>query len=663
MADQFLYPSLVVDEDSFGIPETLTPTYYFALTETPETFSVAHQREDLYVFEFKRVLAEGDFPTFEIVVENPLTGPLNLPQWLWASWHDGSNVVPLFIGRLVNIPSNIQDTVITLTYRCEPPDYEDQRIAVMNSKKVLPMWDEVFTDPTHVDNPDAVLEGYSEVWHTGATDMVVSTSDIIVGEAGTISFFFDDGEVFYDGLDQRCDGKPQTAITIEMNVGWTQQHTGTVNFGQFLVKSMNPGALAGSFPSQGSNLQGGWSVASVDIANYSLWEPQPFSFSFSWQNQAKKHRDGDTMSISESYNGFVNMGLGQHVLTESYTIIIGDPHTGRGAETHRSRTAYNVTLGTVSTATISFSLNYEAKRQRKETLRFTLRADIQPVIRSITDPPSAQTVSVPGRDVGVPLSDSSIPIGDTLRRSYFPTDRGNLSYQHGICRARAALLSGTRVGRVGWGGEFLKMSTVTCRHNAYIEDPRLAGGGKAIGKVINAELSGNGDTGEFMGTVTIGCSVGNGNAIVEMAGTPTYVDDGYMDNVQIRTGQTIFALPAADVGYSIPIDEPTDDGVQFPITDKSQVLVRVEDHIEEPEKPLTPPVKPPEAIDLTKSYVETYNQKMMEAAQANVDASNNKQAWTDIEIKTLVGGPYEQVFEGVVTDLMVTKQMDLSGIP
>ena len=73
----------------------------------------------------------------------------------------------------------------------------------------------------------------------------------------------------------------------------------------------------------------------------------------------------------------------------------------------------------------------------------------------------------------------------------------------------------------------------------------------------------------LIGNVTIQCAIGHDGTVSASAGTPAYVDAGYVDTgYQVYTGQT--AAPFADVSYSIPVLQPG--GLVYPLT-KDQVFV------------------------------------------------------------------------------------------
>ena len=158
-----------------------------------------------------------------------------------------------------------------------------------------------------------------------------------------------------------------------------------------------------------------------------------------------------------------------------------------------------------------------------------------------------------------------VPIGSVRRRSFFPTARGLQSIEYLICLARAHLLLRSRAVEVSWECGFERAIELSCRKNARVFDPRLPGG-SAIGKIIKYGFSADGDTGRLIGTVTIGCAIGFGGAVTEVAGTPTYVAEDYVEvGYQFYDGQ-IEVLPASDVGYTVPIDAPNDDGLVFPLS-------------------------------------------------------------------------------------------------
>src|SRR6185369_12962582 len=170
-------------------------------------------------------------------------------------------------------------------------------------------------------------------------------------------------------------------------------------------------------------------------------------------------------------------------------------------------------------------VRYEADRNRKEHLRFTLQAGTQPII-TLPGEDEVLNLSISGNDVGKDIA-GEFPIGSPRRRSYFPTARGLKSIEYLICLARAHLILRSRAVEVTFECSFERAIGLSCRKNARVFDGRLPGG-SAIGKIIKYGFSVDGDSGKLIGTVTIGCAIGFGNPITGSLGSPTYVEDGYV---------------------------------------------------------------------------------------------------------------------------------------
>lgn len=164
-------------------------------------------------------------------------------------------------------------------------------------------------------------------------------------------------------------------------------------------------------------------------------------------------------------------------------------------------------------------------------------------------------------------SSLGIPIGGTpdnvTARSFFPTARGLVSLEYLISRARARLRFRARAVKVGWNCRFDDAIAISCRHNATLFDPRLPGGA-ATGKVTSYSLSASGD-GKLLAHIEIGCSVGFGDSVVEITGTPEYAAPGYMQvGYQIYDGAMV-VHGSGDTSYTPPTFAGFDDGLNFPL--------------------------------------------------------------------------------------------------
>lgn len=176
--------------------------------------------------------------------------------------------------------------------------------------------------------------------------------------------------------------------------------------------------------------------------------------------------------------------------------------------------------------------------------------------------------SVQWTTLGRNPSGFAIPIGgsadNVIARAFFPTARGLRSIEYLISKARARLRYRARAVTIGWKCRFEDAVALSCRKNASLTDPRLPGG-TATGKIISYSLIGSGD-GKIFGKVEIGVTVGLGDNISPITGTPEYCDASYTGNVYQRYVGAMIAHGSNDITYSLPQYSAFDDGLSFPLT-------------------------------------------------------------------------------------------------
>lgn len=636
--------------------------FYFALSSADEpVFGSEYLRYDEYVLSFQLNQKEGDYATLSCDIKNPNAG-LYAPGtniYVWFSKDSGSDVEPIFRGRMVGLPSDLLGEVVTIQFTARPIDVAAQKSALADTLKVLPNYDEVFVSQEQRDNPDNILEGYSALWHFDRVTHEVTISDILVGEDGALDF--EDG--LYDNVKVTLESSPLSSVSFDGSVTWQQQVTGTVNLGQKKFTSYSAAGIAASWPKAGQSIGSGWSVANSAVLT-DMSDKTMITVESHYVNGQKKHNDGDTMSVDESYSGPAGYDgtLSGLTMTYSYNITIGDPESGTPASSYLNRTA--AVLGGETTAVMTLELKYDANRKREEHVKFTLTADLQPVLQPEDSSNTNDPIVVSGVDVGLPLSDSSIPIGSVENPSYFATERGLQSLQHLLCRARARLLLGARVGRVSWDVPFDDATALTLRKNAFLADARVSGG--ALGKIVEYSIQGNGDSGDFIGNVTIAGAVGNATAIEVVEGDADYIEDDYIEPAMyIHTG-TIVVLSSGDIGFTPPIFEYGDDFV-FPLTaDQVVISETITNTIEEqdaaiaanPVLPVTYYLNPSNIISL--NSLTHLNQVKLDAMRKEIEATAQEY---ELVLKSVTGGPFTTEYDIVTTILSIPKQIDLAAVP
>src|SRR5690349_12095555 len=115
--------------------------YFFAWADESEAFDPdIHARFDDDIFEFSLEHNEGDFATLNLLVKNPRVGLLapGRKRWAWFSYYTGTEIKPLFFGRLVGLPDQLQDEIISLNFIARPTDLAEQKAAVAAGLKVRP---------------------------------------------------------------------------------------------------------------------------------------------------------------------------------------------------------------------------------------------------------------------------------------------------------------------------------------------------------------------------------------------------------------------------------------------------------------------------------------------------------------------------------------------
>src|SRR4051812_13571334 len=528
--------------------------FYFAWVSATETAfdPTVHNREDEDVFGFAVEHLEGDFAGLEIEIRNPRVGLLAPARKVHAflSYDTGTEIKPLFRGRLVGIPDDINQEVVRLQFTARPDDYTAEKTALANTLKVQPYYDPVFIAKDKWDDPDAVLEARSELWHVDRVTGVLTTSDLLVGEDGNEDFLA--SEVPYDTVGVHLNQTPLRTVTMDAEVGWSQRDSGTLpiytnySFTSFLADS-----VAEDWPKAGASLGGGWTVT-VGYASTNIDNVPSDAFHTDITLNPPPDPIPEDQTVIEPPPPPPRNTVGRPIPGDWIFILTHEEVQGKSSATEASlRVREEGVIIPLVTVYGTLVVRYEADRNRKEHLRFTLQADTQPII-TLPGEDEVLNLSISGNDVGKDLA-GGFPIGSSRRRSYFPTGRGLQSIEYLICLARAHLILRSRAVEVTFECAFERATELSCRKNARIFDPRLPGG-NALGKIVWYGFSADGDSGKLIGTITIGCAIGFGGAVAETPGDPTYVAEDYVDLGYQFYQDQIQVLPAGDVGYSVPLD-------------------------------------------------------------------------------------------------------------
>jgi hypothetical protein len=568
---------------------------YFAWIDPSETvFTSGHMRWDEAIFSFKLSQNEGDPANLTAVVRRPrnvagdpigLLGP-GRKIWIWFAFDCGPDLIR-FRGRLVGVPTSLFEDLVTLEFIAKPIDLVSQKAALADSLRVLPFYDDVVIDPQRRDDPDLVLEGYTKIWHYDRETHILTVSDEITGEDGTIQFDggSDDGKVLYDGLGLTLTSGPLSRVDVNAEYNWTQQAQGSIDLTGWLAKHFTTSSVPGAFtsytftadnwPKAGASLGNGWTVTSATAYELYDWTVKTTTET---ESLTIIGPDGSTSQSSiTATNSYVGSYAGTHaqfpaiVTKDEWQTTYGKDGDGLlyPQSTSRSVEAVGAVLPE-HTIKATLVAGYTAQRPCIETVSLTLFANVQHIL---TDPADGEALQL--ADIrSVNLSEGTSPaIGDPGRRSYISTSRGNQSIQYLICLAKAQLMRRARVVEIAFAPKLSRICEVTLRKNAFLSEPRV---GNATGKIIGYSLALDGSNGKIDCEIRIGCAIGYGGFITAVTGTPTYCDVAYTGpDYQQFINRTV--LLDSSVGYSPVNSNPQDDGIIFLGSGPSLPSVVVED--------------------------------------------------------------------------------------
>lgn len=603
--------------------------YFFAWVMSGEQFDPEiHAVENENIFEFAIEHSEGDFATLRILIRNPRVGLLAPGRKVWAyfSKRTAPGVIePLFYGRLIGVPEQLQDEVVELNFIARPEDYANQKAYLADSLKVAPYWDPVWFSPDTIDDPDNILESRPALWHVDRVSHAVSISDINIGEDGTIDIGALVG--LYDSLNITYQQNPVRRVNVFADVSWEQQKQGVIDLtpGGMGIISYTGEGIFNAWPAPQQQVGGGWfwSLSTIGV----LSGPIPSELVAQGTPDNSAYIDG----------GF-DTGLGVFAVTPSQNI---------GYSYHVAIPKWKMIA--------NLQLGYDATRRKKDIATIVLEADVQP---TLTEPEDQETIDLT-------LSTSEVAAQGAITPDapvYFSTPRGQQSLEYLIAVARAHLLARARAVDVSIDVPiaYAIAQDISLRKNATITDPRLPGGA-ATGKIKGYSLSLR--EGKENCNVVIGCTVGRGGTVEVSAGTPTYCEEAYCGNdYQFYTGKTVAPF-ASDIAYEVIEGLPAvDDGIDFNRLRTTAVLeFGIRQKITTLQDGFVPGLQAMnrEPVSEQEEQIDRWGIRVDNAGR--IDVQNYKYDVLHIKLKDLTGGPFETPFAVNTTQLKIAKTIDLEA--
>lgn len=511
---------------------------------------------------------EGEFATLNIEVQRPSSGLLNLSRKRWAwfsvSFDGGATIIPMFHGRVNGVPDYSSNKIIKIKLIARPDNYESLKALVAENLKVAPFWDDVFLAENATD-PDTVLTARSALWDTPRVSLDLGIGDIIVGEDGTI--VVDESQCLYEDFELSYNGSPMRRINVKADVTWTQTAEGDVDLtetlynafgavgsanGMPVIKTFTGENLKSDWPKPLADLGGGWSMAEASTVISASWK-KGGQYKVQYKATAPEtHVTQEKVAVAGE-NGALSDQFSRPLTLPSKSFQLITPLA-----------TYDVIFN-LSLLAFRFLTHYAAARQRTESISFSLEADVQ-AVGFEAGASEQEEIDLHSDYISGPIDPGgATPIGDLRRNSYFKTDRGQQSFIFLLMMARARLLMKSRIADVKFSvGGWELLVLITCRTNIELHDRRLPGG-VAVGKVKGYTFKADGDSGEFLTSVVMGCTVGNGSTITPIAGDNDYSVDYDEDYEKVNGAQLEIAGLEGAITYQ-SFDDFTvydDDGVDF----------------------------------------------------------------------------------------------------
>jgi hypothetical protein len=536
----------------------------FAWVGPEESFlGSIHGREDERIFHLEIGQKEGAYARARVVIQNPGYGLLwpSHKQHAFISF-DGDLV---FRGRLIGMPSQIDGELVTLDFTAIRHDSEAKKKALCQEIKDNGVYDRLF----FTEEPELkdLLQAYTALSYWNRTTGDLMLSDIFRGRQHKDL----GGHFFRDSLKVTVAHEPLQAVNLEMKTEWMQQARGVCEIGHHIKRACRGGYLSSL---TGESLEKAW------------WNEQTSLGSNGYrveQSHLKPLKPLDKKTFPSVSDAFWHGG-------------------DKPKKVQFPRKWYDLQL----------RLGWSYRQKRRELALLTLKHNVQDLggggqrtktlqfcLASILGRNSfwePNHIYTPGFQVlheeGVykcirrhqsgeffnprkwVKQDNHVHVhGQAARATFFPTDRGQEAIAYALEVAKAHLAASARCIHVNIAGHLNDLKDITLDHNLTIHDPRLPGG-TVKGKVIGYRFIVDGQTGERLGKVRLGVSIGTGMSVTEaFRDYHTYAEEDVWDE-NPNYGDEIYNRSTSTICFRLKEDQIPPMGIQRPAMLTERELVQ-----------------------------------------------------------------------------------------
>ena len=373
----------------------------------------------------------------------PLTSPSGQQSYTPSLYIPGTTIIPLFFGELLGVPTDLFAEKITLKFIARSMNYIDMKQAVAETLKIPGNYEPIFLDDKKRDDPDAILEGWSKLYHVDRTTLQVTASDVLVGEDGTTVFPESPAEqsAIYKSMKVKIGQAPLTNVQVQASVHWVQRSVNVVEGPDVTVSSYTGATFLSDWSGMhGKGLGGGWTVESVYVNDPFMVQHTPtWHISTNTQSYGSlANYDCAVVSTAEAQSGPALLGPALNgTLITYFQDGICNPYSSPPTNTPSKVELVRVYVP-LWALNCTWTLRYNAKREFTEIAFLTVTANTQAILTSPTVEQDTLLIKMSG-EVGEPVliydawsdfAGQSVPFGQLIFPNN-PTFAGGLSYQ--IC--------------------------------------------------------------------------------------------------------------------------------------------------------------------------------------------------------------------------------------
>jgi hypothetical protein len=457
-------------------------TTYFAWVSEGEHFDPnIHGRCDLDILELTIDHREG-----EVALANVVVAQATLPVWDRRHVFISHENTLLFSGRLVGLPVEISNELVSLELTAEPVDAYVQLENIGAELKQPPYWDSSFVEPTEHNNPAEWLEARSALFAWDRTRGSVCLSDLFQGRE-TIDYT---DTFFADSLRVRLAETPLSHVSVILTAEWVQESTGEVSLGGKIAAAF-PGGMINTLTPKG--LKKTWFQEGQKLGRTGYWVVK-----------------SELKEVMPPRTGILDI---YPTLTPEFMSWDESKQAPQAIRARRFWMSGNLILG------------WRYRQKRRENIQFTLaqKTQLDGRIRPLT------------RTLNIRLQQ----IVPSQTGTFFLTRRGRQTVEHAIELARAHLAASVRCLEVEITLPFEASFPLSLDHCVHLEDARIPGG-FVTGKVIAYQLHQDGMN--SVSWVRLAASIG-GKPVDPLLPVPIhYVDPDYADTAIPRHHQTVSGL-------------------------------------------------------------------------------------------------------------------------